>query len=210
MRTANDPAAYDQLLDIAWKLALVFGCAFGAEWLVFRADQAAGGAAGSAHSAGRTCAGAGAGDRRSAVLDGRCHRRAGELHRRHLSLARAWQSLVRLPFVLGRLLLELLPVVVFVGVATMLLGTEIGDLATTRLVILAVVNAYAMSRGLICVVRALVGTVRPVPGARRDRGLYRDLDAAHRRRRASPASPLPTSRCCSACIAAAMRRCCGW
>ena len=35
MRTANDPSAYDQLLDIAWKLALVFGCAFAAEWLAF-------------------------------------------------------------------------------------------------------------------------------------------------------------------------------
>ena len=36
VRTANDPSAYDQLLDIAWKLALVFGCAFAAEWLIFR------------------------------------------------------------------------------------------------------------------------------------------------------------------------------
>src|SRR6202022_1480141 len=27
VRTANDPYAYDELLDIAWKLALVFGCA---------------------------------------------------------------------------------------------------------------------------------------------------------------------------------------
>src|SRR5258707_10746690 len=36
LRTANDPYAYNQLLDIAWKLALVFGCAFSAEWLVFR------------------------------------------------------------------------------------------------------------------------------------------------------------------------------
>src|SRR5205085_10253345 len=61
------------------------------------------------------------------------------------------------PFVLGRLVLELLPVLVFVGVATMWLGTGIGDRATTRLVILAVVNAYALSRGLICVVRALAG-----------------------------------------------------
>ena len=39
----------------------------------------------------------------------------------------------------------------------MLLGTEIGDLPTVRLVIFAVVNAYALSRGLICVVRALAG-----------------------------------------------------
>src|ERR1700720_4365182 len=36
VRTANDPTAYDQLLDIAWKLALVFGCAFAAEALTFR------------------------------------------------------------------------------------------------------------------------------------------------------------------------------
>src|ERR1700753_4140215 len=36
IRTANDPDAYGQLLDIAWKLALVFFGAFVAEWLVFR------------------------------------------------------------------------------------------------------------------------------------------------------------------------------
>ncbi len=47
--------------------------------------------------------------------------------------------------------------IVFVGVATALLGTEIGDQSTTRLVILAVVNAYVFSRALICVVRALAG-----------------------------------------------------
>ena len=58
---------------------------------------------------------------------------------------------------LGRLALELLPVLAFVGVATSLLGTEIGDLPTVRLVILAVVNAYALSRVLICIVRALAG-----------------------------------------------------
>lgn len=156
VQTANDPAAYDQLLDIAWKLALVFGCALAAEWLIFRLikrpvalleariPQAT-------RAPAQTLAMA---DPPSSAADVTA---AGELHRRHLSLARAWQSLVRLPFVLGRLALELLPVFVFVGVATMLLGTGIGDLATTRLVILAVVNAYALSRGLICVLRALAG-----------------------------------------------------
>ena len=156
VRTANDPAAYNQLFDIAWKLALVFGCAFAAEWLVFhlikrpvtlletRVPQAA-------RAAAQTLAMA---DPPSSAAD--VMGKAGSQQRR-LSLARAWQSLVRLPFVLGRLALELLPVLVFVGVATMLLGTEIGNLVTTRLVILAVVNAYALSRGLICVVRALAG-----------------------------------------------------
>ena len=158
VRTANDPDAYNQLLDIAWKLALVFGCAFAAEWLIFRAIK-----------------------RPVALLEARLTQTARapalaqtseiidppssaadiaaepELNQRRLSLARAWQSLIRLPFVLGRLLLELLPVLAFVGVATMLLGTEIGELTTTRLVIFAVVNAYALSRGLICVARALAG-----------------------------------------------------
>jgi small-conductance mechanosensitive channel len=156
VRTANDPDAYNLLIEIGWKLALVLGCALAAEWVIFRLIR-----------------------RPVAFLEGRvpqiAHFRAEvlpiadppssaadvtpspELHRRRHSLARVWQLLLRLPFVLGRLVLELLPVFVFVGVATALLGTEIGDPATVRLVILAVVNAYAFSRGLICAVRALAG-----------------------------------------------------
>jgi small-conductance mechanosensitive channel len=156
VRTANDPAAYNLLIEIAWKLALVFGCAFCAEWVMFRLIR-----------------------RPVAFLEGRMPQTARlpvqvlpiadppssvadvtpapELHMRRHSLARAWQIMLRLPLVLGRFLLELLPVLVFVGVATALLGTEIGEPATVRLVILAVVNAYACSRGLICVVRVLAG-----------------------------------------------------
>ncbi|WP_426408571.1 mechanosensitive ion channel family protein [Bradyrhizobium ganzhouense] len=156
VQTANDPDAYNLLIEIAWKLALVFGCALAAEWVIVRLIR-----------------------RPVAFLEGRAPQTARlpaqvlpiadppssvadvtpspELHKRRHSLARVWQLLLRLPFVLGRLLLELLPVVVFVGIATALLGTEIGEPATVRLVILAVVNAYAFSRGLICVVRALAG-----------------------------------------------------
>jgi moderate conductance mechanosensitive channel len=156
VRTAHDPSAYNQLPDIAWKLALVFGCAFAAEWLIFRLIKRPvalleARLPQTARAPAQTLAMA---DPPSAAADVTAE---PELRRRRLSLARAWQSLVRLPFVLGRLALELLPVLVFVGVATMLLGTEIGNLATTRLVILAVVNAYALSRGLICGARALTG-----------------------------------------------------
>src|SRR3954462_1654366 len=156
VRTANDPAAYNLLIEIGWKLALVFGCAFCAEWVIFRLIR-----------------------RPVAFLEGRMPQTARlpvqvlpiadppssvadvtpapELQMRRHSLARAWQIMLRLPLVLGRFLLELLPVLVFVGVATALLGTEIGGPTTVRLVILAVVNAYAFSRGLICVVRVLAG-----------------------------------------------------
>lgn len=156
VRTANDPAAYKQIFDIAWKLALVFGCAFSAEWLVFRLIKRPvalleARLPQTARAPAQTLAMV---DPPSAAADVTVE---PALHRRRLSLARAWQSLIRLPFVLGRLALELLPVLVFVGIATMLLGTDIGDVPTVRLVILAVVNAYALSRGLICAARALAG-----------------------------------------------------
>ncbi|MDA9411744.1 mechanosensitive ion channel domain-containing protein [Bradyrhizobium sp. CCBAU 45384] len=156
VRTANDPDAYHLLIEIAWKLALVFGCALAAEWVIVRLIR-----------------------RPVAFLEGRVPQTArlsaqslpiadppssvtevtpaAELHRHRHSLARVWQLLLRLPLVLGRLVLELLPAFVFVGLSTALLGTEIGEPATVRLVILAVVNAYAFSRGLICIVRALAG-----------------------------------------------------
>jgi small-conductance mechanosensitive channel len=156
IRTANDPNAYGQLLDIAWKLALVFCCAFVAEWLIFRLIKRPVGLLEmriplAARAPAQTLAMA---DPPSSAVDVMAE---PEPHRRRLSLMRAWELMIRLPLVLGRLLLELLPVVVFVGVATMLLGTEIGATPTTRLVILAVVNAYVLSRALICAVRALVG-----------------------------------------------------
>jgi moderate conductance mechanosensitive channel len=160
VRTANDPSAYDQLLDIAWKLALVFGCAFAAEWLIQRLIQRPV-ALLEARLPQTAHEGSYAPARTQAVIDPPASATEAtaepEHHQRRRSLARVWQSLLRLPFVLGRLLLELLPVLVFVGVAMMLLGTGIGELTTTRLVILAVVNAYALSRGLICAVRALAG-----------------------------------------------------
>ena len=156
VRTANDPSAYDQLLDIAWKLLLVFGCAFAAESLVFRLIRRPVALLESrlpqtARAPARTLAVV---DPPSSAADVAAE---PEQRQRRLSLARVWQSLIRLPFVLGRLALELFPVLVFVGVAMLLLGTGIGDITTIRLVILAVVNAYALSRGLICLVRALAG-----------------------------------------------------
>ncbi|MDD1530697.1 small-conductance mechanosensitive channel [Bradyrhizobium sp. WBOS7] len=156
VRTANDPAAYNLLIEIAWKLALVLGCALVAEWVLFRLIRRPvafleGRVPQAAHLPAQALPIA---DPPSSVAD---VTPAPELHKRRHSLARVWQVMLRLPPVFGRLVLELLPVLVFVGVATALLGTEIGQPTTVRLVILAVVNAYAFSRGLICVVRALAG-----------------------------------------------------
>ncbi|UPJ57045.1 mechanosensitive ion channel domain-containing protein [Bradyrhizobium sp. 192] len=156
VRTANDPAAYNLLIEIAWKLALVVGCGLAAEWVLFRLIRRPvafleGRVPQTAHLPAQVLPIA---DPPSSVAD---VTPAPELSKRRHSLARAWQIVLRLPFVLGRFVLELLPVLVFVGVATALIGTELGEPTTVRLVILAVVNAYAVSRWLICLVRALAG-----------------------------------------------------
>jgi small-conductance mechanosensitive channel len=154
-RTATNPASYDILLDIAWKLALVFGCALAAEALVTRAVR-------------RPLTLLEAHIPRPAPISARIVDMADppssmadfaaepERRRRRVDLTNLWQSLLRLPYVLGRLALELLPVIAFAGIATLLLGTAIGDLATTRLAILAIVNAYVICRVLFCVARSLV------------------------------------------------------
>ena len=88
VRTANDPAAYNLLIDIAWKLALVFGCALAAEWVIFRLIRRPvtlleGRVPQTARLPAQVLAIA---DPPSSVADVTA---AGELHRRHLSLARA-------------------------------------------------------------------------------------------------------------------------
>ncbi len=162
VRTANDPAAYNLLFEIAWKLALVLGCALSAEWVIFRLiRRPVAFLEGRVPQAARLPAQAlPIADPPSSVAD---VTPAPELHQRRHSLARVWQIMLRLPFVLGRLVLELLPVFAFMGAASALLGTEIGEPTTVRLVILAVANAYAFSRGLICVIRALAGPFGLLP-----------------------------------------------
>ena len=153
-RTATDPSSYEILLDIAWKLAVVFGCALGAEWLVNRALRRPLALLQARIPSLRLPAqNVDMADPPSSMADVAA---ASEQRRRRVDLTHVWQSLLRLPFVLGRLVLELLPVVAFVGTATLLLSTAIGDLAITRRAILAIVNAYAICRGLVCVARALV------------------------------------------------------
>ncbi|MDN4999402.1 mechanosensitive ion channel domain-containing protein [Bradyrhizobium sp. GCM10027634] len=173
MRTANDPAAYNLLIEIAWKLALVFGSALAAEWVIVRLiRRPVAFLEGRVPQTTRLSAQAlPIADPPSSVAD---VTPAAELHKHRHSLARVWQLLLRLPFVVGRLVLELLPVFIFVGLATALLGTEIGEPATVRLVILAVVNAYAFSRGLICLVRVLAGPFGLFP-ARAETAAYVEI-----------------------------------
>src|SRR5262252_9194183 len=145
--TVTDPVALRTLLDIIWKLAVVLGVGLAAEWLMVYALR-----------------------RPSAKLVPvpRLQRASiaetaasslptePETRRRYVAFARVWQSIARIPFVLASLALDLLPVVGFAAVGTMLLGTHLGNNATPRLVIIAIVHAYALCRSVMCVARAVV------------------------------------------------------
>lgn len=145
----TNPAARAELVDATWKLALVVGGALGGEWLTLRGvrrpltalESRAPGGGGTRHDD----------DRRLAAAE----RHPGST-RRHGQITGTWRLLRRLPFSLVRLILELLPVAVFAALGNLLLASGIGQPATTRLVILAVVNAYVLSRGIMCVVRMLI------------------------------------------------------
>jgi small-conductance mechanosensitive channel len=61
-----------------------------------------------------------------------------------------------LPFALIRLLLELVPVAVFAATGNLLISVIPGVDERTRLVVIAVVNAYAICRAAMCVARMLL------------------------------------------------------
>ncbi len=150
VRTANDPAAYGLLIDIAWKLALVFGCALAAEWVMFRLIRRPVAFLEAARAADRArCR-----RRRSPIVDPPSS--IGRRHRRARSCTSAAGSAWRGP---GRSVLRL-PLRARAPRARTASrwwsssaspprcwAPRSANPSTVRLVILAVVNAYAFSRG---------------------------------------------------------------
>jgi small-conductance mechanosensitive channel len=70
-------------------------------------------------------------------------------------------ALRRLPFALGVFLLDLVPVLVLLGVGTLMARTRLADNHTTGLVIVAVLHSFVLYRVVVAVVRLLVAPRRP-------------------------------------------------
>ena len=66
-----------------------------------------------------------------------------------------------LPYALVRLLFDLVPVAVFAAIGNLLVGVLPGIDEKTRLVVIAIVNAYAACRAAMCVARLLVSPADP-------------------------------------------------
>lgn len=172
VQITTDPGARQTLLDTAWKLALVIACAFAAEWImrrILRRPLAAIEPFVPARARRRV-------DSPPAIeSDAASTADTQELHRWHATLAQAWSMSIRLPFVLARLFLDLAPIICFAAVGNLLLATDIGGASTPRVVILAIVNAYVLCRGILCVTAAVVSPSSSQPSLL----LIRDQTAAY-------------------------------
>jgi small-conductance mechanosensitive channel len=160
VQLATDPIARNTLLSTAWKLALVIVCALAAEWLVLRAigrPMSVVARYVPALNPGQQQ------DRRQPGDAAQGLDSVQETRRRNFVLAYAWQLLLRLPFVLARLVLELLPVAAFAAVGNMMLATQLGSEAMPRVITVAMVNAYVLCRSILCVTRALVSPTTNQP-----------------------------------------------
>ncbi len=76
-------------------------------------------------------------------------------------LSRAVGTLRRLPYLAGRLLLDLLPIAAFAAITVLLLGTVLAEPAITRLAIQEVLDAYILSRAALSVTAMLVSPAAP-------------------------------------------------
>jgi len=141
--TASDPYARDRLFDSAWKLLVVFCFALMLEWLAQR------GVRWPMTALENLADGVRRNQRERAAS-------AGSAQGDGAHLDRTWRLLQRLPLAVARLLLDFIPVLVFAAAGHVLLGTPLGTPVATRLVILALVNAYVICRLIMCITRMLV------------------------------------------------------
>jgi small-conductance mechanosensitive channel len=155
MHLAANPDARQEVLETAWKLALVVAGGLLVETLATRLLRRLARAlsAMAPDNSGNTPA-------VPPTEEGTAEAEAGQTERLHRNPS-AWTMLRRLPYVLGRFLLDLLPILAMAAVGYALLGTALGTPSTTRLVILAMLNAYILCRIVITVTRLLVAPDSP-------------------------------------------------
>ncbi|HET6605570.1 MAG TPA: mechanosensitive ion channel domain-containing protein [Rhodopila sp.] len=154
---ATNPVARDLLIDVAWRVALVLACAVAAEYALRRLMRRPILALESLAPAPPPMVPET--EEEEAPRSGFDKAEEGDIEplpppRRHKPSA--WTFLRRVPLVLGRLLLELVPVVAILIVGHLLAGSNIGGHSVSRLIILAVIDAYALSSALLSVARMML------------------------------------------------------
>ena len=150
---AADPESRAEVLDAAWKLLVVAAIALlietAARRLVVRPRRALLRLAPQDETSEPLAA------------SGPANRAAEAAARRRARKARWVATLRRVPLILGRLLLDLLPILAMGAAGYGLLGSRLGEPNTTKLVILALLNAYVFCRVATVTTRAILSPDAP-------------------------------------------------
>ncbi len=141
---ATDPWARGVLLDIGWRLALALVAGLAVEWAIRRSVRRPILALAQRAPNGEP-----------SNEDGEARAEQGETEPPRRRMTAALVLLRRLPLVGLRLLLELLPVFGFLTVGHLIAATSLGGDSVPRLVLLAVVDSYALCAAILAVARML-------------------------------------------------------
>ena len=161
--TSTDPWARGVLLDASWRLALVLIVGLAIEWAIRAAvrrpilaliRQAPNGGP-------------------TVDESGEARAERGEIEPPHHRRIAALVLLRRMPLVLGRLVLEVLPVLGFLIIGHLIAGSALGGDNLTRLVLLAAIDAYGLCAAILCIARMMFS-----PGESRMRLLHISDDTA--------------------------------
>ncbi len=147
---AGDPDARARVLDAGWRLVVVLIAAGFGELVVRRV------LGGLRRVLGNWAPGEGSHELDTAPVTGTVDAvEVAAVRVRRRSLARFWAALRRVPYLFGRLLLDVAPIAAFAGLAFALLGTRIEGTAQARACVLVAVKAYVVARSLLAVVALL-------------------------------------------------------
>jgi moderate conductance mechanosensitive channel len=157
---ATNPIALSILEDVSWRVLLVVACAAAVEFGLRRAMRRPIRRLEVLAPATRTV------DSGESAIepvpededDGVARAEAGEIEAPLPRRARpsAWTLLKRVPLVVARLVLELVPVLGIALAGHLIAGSWLGGQDVSRLIILAVVDSYAICAALLCVARMLL------------------------------------------------------
>ena len=160
---ATNPIARDLLADVSWRVAIALVCAAAVSYGLRRAMQRPIRGLETLAPANR---GGGADETATEASDedgdgiARAESGAIEAPLPQRTKPSAWTLLKRVPLVIARLLMELVPVLGIVLIGHLIAASSLGGQTVSRLIILAVIDAYAICIALLCVVRMLLS-----PGA---------------------------------------------
>ena len=165
---ATNPIARGLLVDVGWRVVLVLICAAAVEYGLRRAMQrpihGLEGRAPTVRHADEADSAPPETAPEALEDDAVARAEAGDIEAPPLQKRpkiAAWTLLKRVPLVLARLVLELVPVLGIVVIGHLIAGSALGGQTVSRLIILAVVDSYAICIALLCVARMLLSPNEP-------------------------------------------------